>query len=705
MDLLRTLLVYMAMLLSSSPAQMPALTPMPTDFMTAVPVVTFAPLTAAPTLAPTATPAKLATLYVGDRGDNVRTMQLRLKELGYLAGAVDGVFGNQTKRAVERFQYYNNLSVDGIAGQLTLSRLYYDANVIYAPVDIATPKPNVTANVPVYYYDTAGSMFASETRSLLQGSNQVQPNPAKVPAGYILRSQQTVMVTVDAGGRANPASVVYTYQVPVAPVSANVPVYYRNSSGALIANEVKTLGQGTFPINANDALVPRGYTLSSARTQYVSVSSQGLATPASLTFTYVTAAVTISVPVEYVDQNGSVIFSDRVSAQTGTNVVNANDGLVPGYTLVSGRQVTVTVDAAGNATPNKVIFTYRKPASATVQVAYRDQAGLLLLNADTTLMEGTHTITANDAFMPAGYLLISARSVQVTVSAAGAATPAAITFTYQAPATPPPATATPVPATPTTVPATPTPAPVTPTPAPVTATPEPVTPTPAPVSPTPEPATPTPEPVTPTPVPATPTPEPVTPTPVPATPTPEPATPTPEPATPTPVPATPTPVPVTPPPAAEIPLMAEYQTTKPLDGSWPVYTGPDITYYRVGNATLGGGTIRVYGQEKGWALIGYGLSNGGYRIGFVQMAAIPADLLVPELILARAERTTVSTSLFVDDPIVSENRELSIRFEGGGHAFTVLGFLNEQWAYVEAANFEGSGLPARGFISRRSLGL
>jgi len=124
----------------------------------------------------------------------------------------------------------------------------------------------------------------------------------------------------------------------------------------------------------------------------------------------------------------------------------------------------------------------------------------------------------------------------------------------------------------------------------------------------------------------------------------------------------------------------------------------------VGNATLGGGTIRVYGQENGWALIGYGLSNGGYRIGFVSMSAIPADITPPYLQLTHIPQNNVSASLFVDDPIVSTNRELLKRYEGGS-PFIFLAYLNDFWSYVEIENFEGTGQPARGFVSRRSLGV
>ncbi|NLC33244.1 MAG: hypothetical protein GX781_08105, partial [Clostridiales bacterium] len=158
------------------------------------------------------------------------------------------------------------------------------------------------------------------------------------------------------------------------------------------------------------------------------------------------------------------------------------------------------------------------------------------------------------------------------------------------------------------------------------------------------------------------------------------------------------------PPATEAGYLPDFVKTKPIKGSYPVYTGPGEGYYRVGNATLGGGTIRVYGQENGWVLIGYGLSNGGYRIGFVSMSAIAQDINPEPLQLTYTAKNNVSASLFVDDPIVSKNRELSKRYEGGS-PFYFLAYLNDFWAYVEIENFEGTGQPARGFVSRRSLGV
>jgi lipoprotein-anchoring transpeptidase ErfK/SrfK len=50
-------------------------------------------------------------------------VQGRLKELGYLLGAADGVKGQQTVAAVMAFQRVNGLSVDGVVGPRTLAAL------------------------------------------------------------------------------------------------------------------------------------------------------------------------------------------------------------------------------------------------------------------------------------------------------------------------------------------------------------------------------------------------------------------------------------------------------------------------------------------------------------------------------------------------------------------------------------------------------
>ncbi len=63
----------------------------------------------------------------GSRGNEVRQIQTKLKQLGYYNGSIDGIFGNNTKKAVISFQKSCGLKADGIAGPKTLLYLGLDS--------------------------------------------------------------------------------------------------------------------------------------------------------------------------------------------------------------------------------------------------------------------------------------------------------------------------------------------------------------------------------------------------------------------------------------------------------------------------------------------------------------------------------------------------------------------------------------------------
>lgn len=74
----------------------------------------------------------------GSTGSEVRKIQTRLKQWGYLNGSVDGIYGSKTEAAVKKFQTKHGLTADGIAGPKTLAKIglptgsstsSYDSNV------------------------------------------------------------------------------------------------------------------------------------------------------------------------------------------------------------------------------------------------------------------------------------------------------------------------------------------------------------------------------------------------------------------------------------------------------------------------------------------------------------------------------------------------------------------------------------------------
>ena len=135
-----------------------------------------------------------------------------------------------------------------------------------------------------------------------------------------------------------------------------------------------------------------------------------------------------------------------------------------------------------------------------------------------------------------------------------------------------------------------------------------------------------------------------------------------------------------------------------MQGSWPVYSGPGTYYYRANNnkATMGGGSCRVYGVEGNWALIGYGLSNGNYRIGYVSLEALPRmGLSIPYLDFQAVTRRLLYAADLIDDPVRTLAPVASL---SRGTYVLFLGYTQENgetWAYVEV--LAGSAI-MRGFV-------
>ncbi|HKL74007.1 MAG TPA: spore cortex-lytic enzyme [Clostridia bacterium] len=68
--------------------------------------------------------AEAATVYKqGSTGAKVKTIQTKLKNWGYYAGTIDGIYGSKTTAAVKYFQRVNKLSADGIVGKKTAAAL------------------------------------------------------------------------------------------------------------------------------------------------------------------------------------------------------------------------------------------------------------------------------------------------------------------------------------------------------------------------------------------------------------------------------------------------------------------------------------------------------------------------------------------------------------------------------------------------------
>lgn len=78
--------------------------------------------------------------------EDVTSLQTRLIELGYLtAGSATGLYGNTTVLAVQTFQEYHGLPIDGIAGQETMKAIY-SADAMTAEVGKVNNKTKITVS-------------------------------------------------------------------------------------------------------------------------------------------------------------------------------------------------------------------------------------------------------------------------------------------------------------------------------------------------------------------------------------------------------------------------------------------------------------------------------------------------------------------------------------------------------------------------------
>ena len=175
MDIMKTLLIYLSATMAfavqstSAPKETPTPSPEPVAVVetlapdaeetgtvvesTAAPAETSA---AAATQTPTPVPVPTITpnmkgyrnLAMGAKGKEVIKLQEKLIEMKYLPeGAADGAYGRQTYNAVKKFQYYNGLRQDGIAGRATQTNLFENPEVVPNPeARDETPAPEATPN-------------------------------------------------------------------------------------------------------------------------------------------------------------------------------------------------------------------------------------------------------------------------------------------------------------------------------------------------------------------------------------------------------------------------------------------------------------------------------------------------------------------------------------------------------------------------------
>ena len=123
--------------------------------------------------------ATYTTLKNGSKGSDVKKLQQALIDAGYSVGkaGADGIYGSATASAVKAYQKANGLSVDGIAGNQTLGKLYGSSAATGSSTSNSTQTDNSFKYQDFKYDDYTKGDAVKQAEALLQ--QQIEQKPGE----------------------------------------------------------------------------------------------------------------------------------------------------------------------------------------------------------------------------------------------------------------------------------------------------------------------------------------------------------------------------------------------------------------------------------------------------------------------------------------------------------------------------------------------
>jgi len=157
-------------------------------------------------------------LSYGDSGAQVKSLQQRLIQLGYLTGSADGDFGGATRSAVERFQKtINYYTQDGIA-TIELQQM------IFSPSAPAYTAPETDTNsLRTLVHGNSGE----DVKAIQRRLKQLGYFDGEIGGNYLTKTETAVKLFQETIGR--PADGVATPEIQQLILSSDAPAY--GSSG------------------------------------------------------------------------------------------------------------------------------------------------------------------------------------------------------------------------------------------------------------------------------------------------------------------------------------------------------------------------------------------------------------------------------------------------------------------------------------------
>jgi hypothetical protein len=212
----------------------PTTVPAPVVVTTTTAATTVAPPATAP--APTAPPKSALghTIGKGMYGDDVRTVQQRLKDLGFEPGPIDGAFGDLTRAAVWAYEkLVLGTPRDEATGRVT------DAmwQRLQDPITIAPRRPGVGSHTEVYLPEQVVAFFDGDDRPVLishmsSGTGEQWCEEVTISPGEIGNEHGTAPLKKGECGESTTPGGVYRYYRRVSGVRQSAlggmwnPVYF-----------------------------------------------------------------------------------------------------------------------------------------------------------------------------------------------------------------------------------------------------------------------------------------------------------------------------------------------------------------------------------------------------------------------------------------------------------------------------------------------
>ena len=231
-----------------------------------------APGTASATPSPTPTPEPeipKTTVKRGSSGNDAKTVQSRLKELGYYQGTVDGKFERASVNALKNFQTNNGLKADGIAGTSTYEKLFSEAAVSYRVPETVTSGPaeipQTTAAAETSVWKTLRSgMSGTDVKQLQENLIQLGYLTGKADGNYGAKTVEAVRnfqkannLTADGTAGAETLKKIYGGNAKAA--ATPTPAANAGTGSTAVSGSLKTGSTGSAVQSLQNQLIALGY--------------------------------------------------------------------------------------------------------------------------------------------------------------------------------------------------------------------------------------------------------------------------------------------------------------------------------------------------------------------------------------------------------------------------------------------------------------